>query len=70
MNPKYIIKTFFADRYDSGSKLSAWLPRTSHQNNISKTYCFKGYTQTEIRSDCFHVLVPKEKLEKVSMFDI
>lgn len=51
-------KTYFADRHDSRSKLYSWPPRTSLQNNISKTYCFKGNTQTTKRSYCFHVLLP------------
>lgn len=54
---KNMIKANFVDRYDSRNKLFPWLPRTSLQNNINKIYKFKGNTQTEKRSDCFHVLV-------------
>lgn len=62
---KNMIKANFVDRYDSRNKLFPWLPRTSLQNNINKIYQFKGNTQTEKRSDCFHVLVSKRELDKV-----
>lgn len=57
LRKKNMIKANFVDRYDSRNKLFPWLPRTSLQNNINKIYQFKGNTQTEKRSDCFHVLV-------------
>lgn len=62
---KNMIKANFVDRYDSRNKLFPWLPHTSLQNNINKIYQFKGNTQTEKRSDCFHVLVSKRELDKV-----